>query len=345
MKKLLIFGGTFDPIHIGHARMLNAAINKVKPDLTLVIPNKIPPLKDGVPTASIPDRLAMLKIALKKFKNTRICDYEINSKSKTKSYTYLTIKYLKQKYLNYEFYFLMGMDRLNDFKQWKNWEMILKNVTLVVVGRNNAGANLDNIIKLSINEINTSSKQLRTNPDKRYLDLGVIKYIADNGVYAVEQIKPLMSDYRFQHTLRVAQTAIKICSVNYKKLIKKAYIASMYHDVAKEFNRDEILELIHNQYNPKRFPTAHTLHGCASAAYIKAYFYITDKEILQAIYDHVIPPKNPSTLSKILYCADKLEPARTKKDTPNRKELLELAITNLDEAYQRVLAYNISRFK
>ncbi len=344
MKKLLIFGGTFDPIHNGHIKMLLGAIKKIQPDLSLIIPTKNPPLKDSIPTASSRERVAMINLAIANLPKVKVCDYEIKSKSNSKSYTYLTIKYLKNIYKNYDLYFLVGMDRLNDFDQWKNYEQILKNVTLVVAGRDNQKAKFDNAIMLSIDETNISSNQLRKSPNKKYLNFNVVKYIAKNGVYARSQIKSLMSDYRYQHTLRVAKTALEICSIKNKNLSKKAYIAAMYHDVAKEFNRDQILELLGNKFNRKRFPTAHTLHGCASAVYVKENFFINDKEILDAIYNHVIPPKKPSILSKIIYCADKLEPARTKKDMPNRAKLLALAKTNLNKAYEEVLAYNKSRF-
>ncbi len=344
MKKLLIFGGTFDPIHNGHIKMLLGAITKIQPDLSLIIPTKNPPLKDSIPTASSKDRVAMINLAIKSIPKVKVCDYEIKSSSNAKSYTYLTIKYLKNIYKNYQFYFLVGMDRLNDFDQWKNYKQILNNVTLVVAGRNNQKPKFDNAIKLTIDETNISSKQLREKPNKKFLNLNVVKYIANNGVYAQTQIKSLMSDYRYQHTLRVAKTALEICSIKNKNLAKKAYLAAMYHDVAKEFNRDQILEIIGNKFNRNRFPTAHTLHGCASAVYVKQHFYVTDKEVLDAIYNHVIPPKKPSILSKIIYCADKLEPARTNKDMPNRAKLLLLAKTDLNKAYDQVLAYNKSRF-
>lgn len=344
MKKLLIFGGTFDPIHNGHIKMLLGAIKKIQPDLSLIIPTKNPPLKDSIPTASSKDRVAMINLAIKSIPKVKICDYEIKAKSNSKSYSYLTIKYLKNIYKNYQLYFLVGMDRLDDFDQWKNYKYILNNVTLVVAGRNNQKPKFDNVIKLAIEETNISSNELRTKPNKKYLNTNVVRYISNNGVYASSQIRSLMSDYRYQHTLRVAKTALEICSIKNKNLAKKAYIASMYHDVAKEFNRDQILELLGNKFNRKRFPTAHTLHGCASAVYVKKHFFITDKTILDAIYNHVIPPKKPSILSKIIYCADKLEPARTSKDMPNRAKLLTLAKTNLNKAYEQVLAYNKSRF-
>lgn len=345
MKKLLIFGGTFDPIHLGHIKMLKAAINKVKPNLTLLIPNKNPPLKDSNPKASIKARLDMVNLAIKNIPNVKVCDYEIKSKSNQKSYTYLTINYLKKIYKNYKFYFLVGMDRLNDFNQWKNYQQILKNVTLVVAGRNNKKSKFQNAILLNTNEINISSAELRSKPNKKYLSPKIIKYIANNGVYCAQQIKPLMSDYRYQHTLRVADTAIKISKNKSKAFIKKAYITAMYHDVAKEFNREQILELIDNKYNSKRFPTAHTLHGCASAAYVKKHFFVTDKEILDAIYNHVIPLRKCSMLSKVIYCADKLEPSRTNKDIPNRAKLLKESITNLDKVFNFILDYNINRYK
>ncbi len=345
MKKILIFGGTFDPFHLGHERMLKAAINKLHPNLTLIIPNKNPPLKATVPSATVEDRLTMLNLVLKQFPRTQICDYEIKSSSKKKSYTYLTLKYLRQKYPNSQFYLLVGMDRLIDFSNWKNASEIVKDATIVFAGRNNKKYNVKNAIQLNIPETDISSQQLRVTPNKEFLNPKIAKYIAENGIYIQNQIKPLMSIYRFKHTLRVVETAQYIASVNYKNLIKKAYIAAMYHDVAKEFNDEKIIQLVGKDYDKKRFPTIHTLHGCASAKYVKEHFNITDKQIINAINNHVIPLKNASTLDKIIYCADKLEPARTEEDIPNRDRLLKLARSNLNKAYKIVLEYNKSRFK
>jgi nicotinate-nucleotide adenylyltransferase len=71
----------------------------------------------------------------------------------------------------------------------------------------------------------------------------------------------------------------------------------------------------------------------ASAQYVKRFFNVKDKMTLNAIANHVVPPKNPTTLDMIIYCADKLEPARSAKDVSNRLGYIQLVKKNLKSAY------------
>jgi nicotinate-nucleotide adenylyltransferase len=159
-----------------------------------------------------------------------------------------------------------------------------------------------------------------------------------------EQIKSLMSAHRFQHTLRVCKLAQELAKSINNKLIEKAYIASMYHDIAKEMLESQSRKLI-KSYDKKRFPTFHTTHGLVSAIYAHKYLNINDKEILNAIKNHVIPNNKPTTLDMILYCADKLEPKRTKDDVKNRIAYIRLAKINLKQAFYKLLKETQQHYK
>ena len=341
IKKILIFGGSFDPVHKGHIDSCNSAIAKVDPDLTIIIPNKIPPLKSTLhASASARDRLNMCKLAFSNMGNLKISSFELRQASNTPSYTYKTIQYLLKKYPEAKLYLLVGYDRYCDFNKWKNYKYILNHVTLVVGIRNTNTLDLKDdkkSIPVLFPSVNISSAELRLKPNKEYMTEPVINYINENGLYAENHIRNLMSEYRFNHTLRVAKTAMQIARAVAPKKIKKAYIAGMYHDVAKEFNETTILSMVKN-YDKKLYPTVHTLHGICSAMYIKDNFYINDEEILDAIRNHVIPPMECSTLSMILYCADKLEPGRTVNDVKNRRKKLSIVKKDLKKGFK--LLYN-----
>lgn len=341
IKKILIFGGSFDPVHKGHIDSCNSAIAKVDPDLTIIIPNKIPPLKSTLhASASARDRLNMCKLAFSNMGNLKISSFELRQASNAPSYTYKTIQYLLKKYPEAKLYLLVGYDRYCDFNKWKNYKYILNHVTLVVGIRNTNTLDLKDdkkSIPVLFPSVNISSAELRLKPNKEYMTEPVINYINENGLYAENHIRNLMSEYRFNHTLRVAKTAMQIARAVAPKKVKKAYIASMYHDVAKEFNEATILSMVKN-YDKKLYPTVHTLHGICSAMYIKDNFYINDEEILDAIRNHVIPPMECSTLSMILYCADKLEPGRTVNDVKNRRKKLSIVKKDLKKGFK--LLYN-----
>ena len=341
IKKILIFGGSFDPVHKGHIDSCNSAIAKVDPDLTIIIPNKIPPLKSTLhASASARDRLNMCKLAFSNMGNLKISSFELRQASNTPSYTYKTIQYLLKKYPEAKLYLLVGYDRYCDFNKWKNYKYILNHVTLVVGIRNTNTLDLKDdkkSIPVLFPSVNISSAELRLKPNKEYMTEPVINYINENGLYAENHIRNLMSEYRFNHTLRVAKTAMQIARAVAPKKVKKAYIAGMYHDVAKEFNEATILSMVKN-YDKKNYPTVHTLHGICSAMYIKDNFYINDEEILDAIRNHVIPPMECSTLSMILYCADKLEPGRTVNDVKNRRKKLSIVKKDLKKGFK--LLYN-----
>jgi nicotinate-nucleotide adenylyltransferase len=191
--------------------------------------------------------------------------------------------------------------------------------------------------------VNISSTQLRQNPVQKYIPSSVLKYIVKNNLYIEQQVQSLMSLKRYQHSVRVAQLAVALAKSNDIKLAQRAYVAALYHDVAKEFDNQAILKLV-GKYDHLRFPTIHTLHGVASAKYIEANFHIKDSLILNAIANHVIPPKNPSILDKILYCADKLEPSRTKSDVTNRERYVRLAKHDINKAFSKLHQEMINRY-
>ena len=177
VKSILFFGGTFDPVHLGHVNLCKAAIKKVKPDLTIIMPNKIPPLKTEDAYANAHDRIEMLKLAFKNTPKLIISDHEAHDISDTPSYTYKTIKWLKRMYPKAIIYLLVGYDRLKDFNKWKEYEYILDNVKLVVGVRNKDQVLPEklNTIKINYDPIDISGKQLRENIQPKYLDQNVLK--------------------------------------------------------------------------------------------------------------------------------------------------------------------------
>ncbi len=127
-----IYGGSFDPIHIGHLTMAELFLSQYKLDKILFIPTYQSPLKENKKNISINYIIELLKSAIKYNDKFEIEDFEINKIEK--SYTIDTIKYLQDKY-SAKFFLLIGDDQFFQFQQWKDWSEILNLVELVVVRR------------------------------------------------------------------------------------------------------------------------------------------------------------------------------------------------------------------
>ncbi|MEJ2635797.1 MAG: nicotinate-nucleotide adenylyltransferase [Calditrichia bacterium] len=135
MKKIGLFGGTFDPIHNGH--LIIAEYLRVELDLEEIwfIPARIHPLKNNTDITSAEDRLNMLKLAIDGDQHFRIDDLELRREGI--SYTIDTIDALHENYrhLSPEFYFFIGMDNVNELHQWKEPKQILTKSKVVAFGR------------------------------------------------------------------------------------------------------------------------------------------------------------------------------------------------------------------
>ena len=108
MKKVAFYGGTFDPPHIGHVSAARAFAGYTGADMLYIIPNYIPPLKDGCRPASADDRLAMASLAFGGEK-TVISDYEI--KNGGVSYTFMTAEHLASMHPGAQLFMLVGTDQ------------------------------------------------------------------------------------------------------------------------------------------------------------------------------------------------------------------------------------------
>ena len=131
--RVCIFGGTFDPPHIGHLMIAQTVCEAEKFDKILFIPANIPPHKKNISVVN--DRLAMLNLAIKGNPNFEISDMEIERGGV--SYTIDTLKDIRSSFIKAEdeLFYLIGSDSLLGFKKWKNPKEILKHCNVVVAIR------------------------------------------------------------------------------------------------------------------------------------------------------------------------------------------------------------------
>ncbi len=132
MKKTAIFGGTFNPPHMAHQRLIEAVLAENIVDDILVIPTKTPPHKNCDFLASEYHRFNMCKIAFSGLNNVQVSDIEF--KREGKSYTYDTVMQLKE--INpAKYFFICGADMVNTFDKWYNAELLIKEIGIIAFNR------------------------------------------------------------------------------------------------------------------------------------------------------------------------------------------------------------------
>ncbi|MCS7151557.1 MAG: nicotinate (nicotinamide) nucleotide adenylyltransferase [Endomicrobia bacterium] len=130
MSSIILFGGTFDPIHMGHLILAEYAAEFVKAKKVLFIPCYKPPHKLKYEPVHWKHRLNMVKLAVNGISKFEVSDFEI--KRKEISYTYVTVDWFSKVYKADDLYFLIGFDSLLSLHTWQNWEKIIQKVKFLV---------------------------------------------------------------------------------------------------------------------------------------------------------------------------------------------------------------------
>jgi nicotinate-nucleotide adenylyltransferase len=128
-----LFGGVFDPVHMGHISIARSFLNSNVVQELIVLPSPVPPHKDASDITSFHHRLEMLKFAFKSIENIRISDLE--NRLPSPSYTLQTISYLQNNNPGALFYLCIGQDSLESFTSWHQYKSILDRITLIVAER------------------------------------------------------------------------------------------------------------------------------------------------------------------------------------------------------------------
>lgn len=343
-KKVLLFGGSYNPIHQGHINASLKAYEAINADEVWLIPRKYN--YDGSLLLDGNIRIKMIKMAIKDLPQFKICKIELNDDKKELIYTYNTAKALLKKYPNIDFYFLIGADQLNNLVHWYKAKELTQLFKFVCYLR--PGHPLDyeiakeyNVKVLDGSQIDVSSTSIRSGVFQN-LDEDIKAYICKKQLYMKERVMPRLPEERFIHSLSTARLAKQIaasCDVD----TNKAYVAGILHDIAKGLSFDQIENIVKENYKRKINYPKYCYHAYASAFVANRDFLIKDKEILKAIRNHCRPTKNMSKLDKIIYCADKLELSRPFADKLN--VIRNLAFVDIDKCFIAVMEDQITYLK
>uniref|UniRef100_UPI002570C1F1 nicotinate (nicotinamide) nucleotide adenylyltransferase n=1 Tax=Faecalibaculum rodentium TaxID=1702221 RepID=UPI002570C1F1 len=122
-RRVVLLGGSFDPVHAGHLAMAHAALDQLEADEVWFIPARQAPLKSRQLTPG-EHRKAMLEIALKNEPQMRVETCELEREGE--SFTIDTVRYLKKQYPDCDFTFLVGNDQVEQFHKWKEADALAR---------------------------------------------------------------------------------------------------------------------------------------------------------------------------------------------------------------------------
>ena len=352
--KTAIYGGSFNPPHLGHVKAAAAVREKLEPDRFLIIPTNIPPHKDMAEDSPSPEqRMELCRLAFRDIPGVELSDLEI--KREGRSYSADTVSILRQKYPEDELYLVIGSDMFLSFCQWYKFQYLLDNCVLTVLSREEDDRQELECFKTELEEkygakvlllshepMPMSSEEIR---DRLRLGLGsdmlpqaVYAEIIRKRYYEAEpeltwlrrQVIPMLSSQRIAHTAGCEHEAVQLAKL-WGEDPEKAAVAGILHDSTKNLSYEEQLILCDKygiildnaqRENPK------LLHAITGAALAKDRFGVSE-EISQAIRWHTTGKPDMTTLEKIIYLADYIEPTR---DFEGVEQLRELAYEDLDKA-------------
>ncbi len=133
-KKIALFGGTFDPIHLGHTRVAEKAAQHINPHQLIFIPARRSPLKQNAPVAGDRERFKMIQLAIKNYQRFKVSDYEL--KKQKPSYTLHTVRAFKKMFgQNSAIYWLVGADTIKELHAWYKIEELIDECNISVMYR------------------------------------------------------------------------------------------------------------------------------------------------------------------------------------------------------------------
>ncbi len=358
MERIGIYGGTYNPPHIGHLRAAEYAIHALKLDRLLLIPTGDSPHKAVAAGATPRQRLEMLTISAAGMEGMEVSDLELRRGGK--SYTVDTLRTLKQMHPDARLVLMMGTDMFLSFLTWRCPEEILELAELAVFCRGEKGEKPRLEEQKTILEARGAKVTLVENPinaisstDLRrllifgcadpFLMPGVGEYIRQNGLYGTgkdrknlsmeeleAEVVSLLNPNRVAHVLGCRDAAIELARL-YGEDVTDAARAGLLHDITKAIDGPLQLTLcaeygivldVFSQAYPK---TLHALTGSLVAERI----FGENEQVVSAICHHTTGRANMTKLEKIIYIADYIEANR---NFPGVDEMRAAARRSLDEA-------------
>ena len=184
---IALFGGSFDPIHLGHVGLLEAASSSLGIDEIHLIPCKQSPHKENTPLASDQQRLEMCQLATAHIPSVHVSDLEVTRD--TPSYSWMTVEHYQKQYPNASLYWIMGTDQWDTLEHWSKAEFLKESLTFIVIERQHPVQSKDGFRyqtvsfnhEISATEIRNNLKSNHSVSDM--LPPAVLEFIEKYGLY------------------------------------------------------------------------------------------------------------------------------------------------------------------
>lgn len=202
MERIALFGGSFDPIHVGHTQVAQDALQQLKADRMIFIPAKRSPFKPNAPAASDAHRLNMIQCAIQDTRSFEVNDCEF--KRPAPSYTLDTITYLRSTLpRETELFWLIGVDTLSELPHWYGIDELMEQCHLALLtrggyefpnfshfetlwGLKRAQQLQDHVVETRMIELSSSQIRARLRHEQEvsaYLHPAVLQYIRQHHLY------------------------------------------------------------------------------------------------------------------------------------------------------------------
>lgn len=354
IKKLGLFGGSFDPIHQRHMNIGREALKQFGLDQVVFIPTANPPHK-ALKNISDQARLEMTKLATVNEKNFVVSDIEVLRRGT--SYTVDTLRWFKHRYPEAEIYFIIGQDTLSQLESWKEAEVVYSLCHFLVAPRTKERIALNeeelrakgirfSYIDMPLEETSSTHirRQLSSGKMPPSLPGQVAGYIYTLGLYGfpspfkelgqgyLSHLALHLGPYRLAHSLSTMATAMALAKTHGVPLEQGA-LAGLLHDCAKEKTLEQMQKLLKNcqaQLSARVWNAPSLLHGFAGASLAQQAFHVQDEEVLNAIAYHTIGTVPMTDLEIIIFIADGIEPMRG--ETEESKKIAKMAHKDLKQA-------------
>ena len=352
--KIAVYGGSFNPPHLGHAEAAKTVVRTLAPDRFLIVPAGIPPHKDLAEDSPSPEqRMELCRLAFREIREAEISDIELRREGK--SYTFDTISQLRGEYPGAEICLVVGTDMLASFEEWYHFRYLLENCTLAVLSRaEEDGEELRacaealrreygaKIVLLSHEPVEASSEQIRERlPLRAAEDLlsdAVYSEIIRRRYYGAkpeltwlrEKVLDYLDEYRVAHVAGCESEAVKL-AMRWGEDPELAAEAGILHDITKRCTKDQQLQYCEKYgiiNDNSEIQNKSLLHAKTGAALARDLFGIDDT-VYEAIRWHTTGKPDMTRFEKILYLADYIEPTR---DFEGIEALRALAYEDLDAA-------------